>query len=281
MKSKKCSQCDKEFVPRSHNAKVCSNKCRRIAQKKRDEKWREDNKQHIQQYREQWCKENAQHLRDYKRARYIKRPRKSKYFLICTHCESPYVAKSPKSKYCNDCRRKEVAARRVRDYWKSPEQNRQYSEQWRAENPDYMKEWRKDNLEHCQSYAEEYRKNNPEVFERARRKQLKRTDPNYKIARNIRSRVHQALKRQRKSTRESVLKHLGCTISELKQHLENQFQSGMTWDNYSHTGWHVDHIKPLSLFDLGDEEQLKEACHYSNLQPLWAEDNIRKSNKYE
>jgi hypothetical protein len=52
----------------------------------------------------------------------------------------------------------------------------------------------------------------------------------------------------------------------------------MSWENYGK--WHIDHIKPLSLFDLEDPEQLKQACHYTNLQPLWAEENIRKGNRY-
>ena len=54
----------------------------------------------------------------------------------------------------------------------------------------------------------------------------------------------------------------------------------MSWENHSQTGWHIDHIKPLSRFDLSDREQFLEACHYSNLQPLWAEDNLSKSDNF-
>jgi hypothetical protein len=53
----------------------------------------------------------------------------------------------------------------------------------------------------------------------------------------------------------------------------------MSWDNYGKYGWEIDHIKPLSLYDLTDDNQLKEVCNYKNLQPLWAEDNLKKSNK--
>ena len=75
------------------------------------------------------------------------------------------------------------------------------------------------------------------------------------------------------------MKLVGCTLDELKNHLEKQFTKGMTWKNYNYRGWHVDHIIPCSSFDLIDPEQQKECFHYTNLQPLWGKDNIKKSNK--
>lgn len=74
----------------------------------------------------------------------------------------------------------------------------------------------------------------------------------------------------------SVTRSLGCTPEQLKLHLEQQFQPGMTWENHGVHGWHVDHKKPLASFDLTDPAQFDQACHYTNLQPLWATDNIRK-----
>jgi hypothetical protein len=53
----------------------------------------------------------------------------------------------------------------------------------------------------------------------------------------------------------------------------------MTWENYGRKGWHIDHKKPISCFDLNDQEQLKEACHYTNLQPMWAIENIKKGGR--
>ena len=69
------------------------------------------------------------------------------------------------------------------------------------------------------------------------------------------------------------------TVEQLKQHLESKFQPGMSWDNWTTDGWHIDHIKPLSSFNLNDRKQLLSACHYTNLQPLWAKDNLSKSDK--
>ena len=69
----------------------------------------------------------------------------------------------------------------------------------------------------------------------------------------------------------------GCSTDELVKHLEDQFKDGMTWDNYGRYGWHIDHIKPLSKAE--DMEDLIRRAHYTNLQPLWATDNLKKSNK--
>jgi hypothetical protein len=70
---------------------------------------------------------------------------------------------------------------------------------------------------------------------------------------------------------------IGCTPQFLKEHLENQFVGDMNWNNHGLFGWHIDHIIPLS--SAKTEEELYKLCHYSNLQPLWAEDNLKKSNK--
>ena len=72
----------------------------------------------------------------------------------------------------------------------------------------------------------------------------------------------------------SAVSDLGCTVSELRSYLEAQFLPGMSWENMGK--WHIDHIKPLAGFDLTNRECFLEACHYTNLQPLWAVDNIRK-----
>ena len=64
-------------------------------------------------------------------------------------------------------------------------------------------------------------------------------------------------------------------------HLEALFQPGMTWDNHAIDGWHIDHIRPCTSFDLTDPEQQRQCFHYTNLQPLWAFDNISKSDKWE
>lgn len=99
-------------------------------------------------------------------------------------------------------------------------------------------------------------------------------DVTFKLQNRLRHRLRMALKNNYKNG--SAVALLGCTIDELRRHLESLWLPGMSWSNWSNSGWHIDHIKPLSGFDLTDVEQLKVACHYTNLQPLWAKDNISK-----
>jgi hypothetical protein len=74
----------------------------------------------------------------------------------------------------------------------------------------------------------------------------------------------------------SILKYIGCSIEDLRKHLESQFIHGMSWENRGFHGWHIDHIKPLADFDLTDEKQLYIVCNYKNLQPMWKNDNLKK-----
>jgi len=104
-----------------------------------------------------------------------------------------------------------------------------------------------------------------------------KNDLQFKLRHALRTRLNKAIKRGLRES--SAVRDLGCTIDQLKQHLESKFQSGMTWNNWGRTGWHIDHIKPLASFDLTDREQLLQAVNYTNLQPLWWKDNLEKKKK--
>lgn len=97
-------------------------------------------------------------------------------------------------------------------------------------------------------------------------------EPLFKLRSLLRSRLNLAIKN--KSKQGSAVYLLGCTIGQAIDHIERQFTEGMTWSNWGK--WHLDHIKPLASFDLEDVDQLTQACHYSNLQPLWAKENLSK-----
>jgi hypothetical protein len=103
--------------------------------------------------------------------------------------------------------------------------------------------------------------------------------PSKRILFSLRSRLRFRLKNTTLSSSKTAIKYLGCSLEELKTHLESLFKPNMNWDNYGKYGWHIDHVKPLSNFDLTDENQLKIVCRYTNLQPLWAEENLKKGNR--
>jgi len=148
-------------------------------------------------------------------------------------------------------------------------ENKERLKRWRAKNSNHVKEynraWLKENKEHVRKRSNEYR-----------RYKFK-NDINFRIAVTMRSRLRSALKDIRKD--KNLNEYLGCSIENLKSYLESKFQPGMSWENYGE--WHIDHIRPLSSFDLADEKQLHIVCHYTNLQPLWAEDNLRKGKSVE
>jgi hypothetical protein len=106
-----------------------------------------------------------------------------------------------------------------------------------------------------------------------------RKDPQQQLLNSLRSRLSNATKGVVKSN--STMNLTGCTIEELRCHLEARFTEGMSWDNYGRTGWHIDHIRPCASFDLSDSDQQRQCFHYTNLQPLWAADNIRKGARWQ
>jgi len=150
----------------------------------------------------------------------------------------------------------------------------------------YKKQYACYNKEKIQKYQKEYRnihKKQRTRYKKEYEKQRCQIDLIYKLKQNMRTRIWQVLKNKNKS--QSTIKLIGCSIEFLKSHLESNFTSAMSWNNYGNgwrgkQEWHVDHIRPCASFDLSDPEEQKQCFHYKNLQPLWAIDNLRKSDKY-
>jgi hypothetical protein len=112
------------------------------------------------------------------------------------------------------------------------------------------------------------------AWKNMREKQRLATDINFCLRKRLRQRLRAALKQGAKKG--SAVKDLGCSIGQFKKHIETKFLMGMSWDNRNK--WHLDHIIPLSKFDLTDRQQFLIAVNYTNYQPLWAKDNIAKHN---
>jgi hypothetical protein len=147
--------------------------------------------------------------------------------------------------------------------------------------------WRLNNLELSRKMARESARRNREVGKRYQL-MLKKTNPSYAMACRLRGRLRAALKQaglnpnkpHRKSTEELV----GCSFGDLVTHIESKFTVGMDWDvflNAGFSGIHIDHIMPCAAFDLTKEEEQRKCFHWSNLQPLWAVDNLSKGARYE
>lgn len=139
-----------------------------------------------------------------------------------------------------------------------------------------VREYKKNNKEKIKIYKEKYRLLNKDKINNRRRsysKNKKAQDPLYKMICNIRSRTSKIFRDY--DNQLSNIKMLGCSKEEARRHIEDQFIGEMSWDNYGE--WHVDHIIPLS--SAKTKEDLINLSHYTNLQPLWALDNLKKSNK--
>jgi len=104
-------------------------------------------------------------------------------------------------------------------------------------------------------------------------------DVHFRLTKNLRGRVYMALKKGIKS--DTTMNLLGCTIDYFKQYMENQFTEGMSWGNMGREGWHIDHKKPCDSFDLSNPGEQKICFHYSNMQPLWRIDNLKKGTKLD
>jgi hypothetical protein len=104
-----------------------------------------------------------------------------------------------------------------------------------------------------------------------------RENIHFRLSTLIRTRLRTAISNSYRKSKTSEL--LGCSIQQLKEHLEKQFKPGMNWKNNNVHGWHIDHKIPVSKFDLRKKEEQKKCFHYTNLQPLWCKDNLIKGSK--
>ena len=158
----------------------------------------------------------------------------------------------------------------------TPEQKKERIRKYREENKEWITAWMK---EYGKDY---YVKNRSKILKQTgiRAKERRKTDPWFAIKVSLRARVHRLIRGKFSKSRKAI-ELLGCDRDFFLKHLESQFTEGMTWQNYGMHGWHVDHKKPCAAFNLLEESEQKECFHYSNLQPLWAKDNLSKSSRFE
>ena len=192
---------------------------------------------------------------------------------VCSHSKIKYSK-------LDDSERETLNNKKSQRYYYNRTNYINKHKKWRTENREiylncnkkYYLNNREQKIEQSKKYQRENRKKRNKY-----RKNRRDKDVQFRIIGNLRSRIRSALYNTKKNRHTMEL--LGCSIEELKIHLEMRFTKGMSWDNYGFYGWHIDHIIPCASFDLTDPEQQKKCFHYTNLQPLWAEDNYKKRDK--
>jgi hypothetical protein len=140
----------------------------------------------------------------------------------------------------------------------------------------YITKYLKD--EHAVAKHLENAKNKNNESLRKYTKNRKIIDPGFKVKCNLRRRLKDVIVSTKKGGGHHVSSLIGCSTKQLAKHLESQFSKGMTWDNYGINGWHVDHVIPCAKFDHNDAKQIAQCWHWTNLQPLWAKENLTKSD---
>jgi hypothetical protein len=261
---KECNKCNiekpfEDFV----KAKDCKNgvtgTCK-ICNNKKQKKWLESNQGYFKlyalknkdkrsEYRKEWELKNIE-----KRKEYFKEYKKNNKEKIKNWEEN------------NKEKRKEYFKKYTEN---NKEKIKEYKKKYREKNKEKIKEWELKNIEKRKEYFKEYQKK----YQKKRRE----NDPVFKFMSNLRSSIYASFARGtnqfKKRTKTETI--LGCTIEEFRFHIEKQFKEGMTLEN--HGKWHLDHIHPV--FFAKDENHLIELNHYTNFQPLWAEENLCKGNK--
>ena len=185
-----------------------------------------------------------------------------------------YCSKSCADKHYNN--RADTASRTKARYQSDPEYRRKLLDR------QAVKRAAPGHKETQSNYHREWRKRNKEAraeYQKAWEAEKRATDLNHRLKGCLSHRVREALKHGYKSA--ATLELLGCSLEKVRAHLEAQFLPGMSWDNWTSDGWHIDHIRPCASFDLSDPEQQRACFHYSNLQPLWASDNCAKRDSLD
>ena len=240
-----------------------------------NKKYRLKNKERVAELGKQYRLENKEKLKEYKKKYFQESYSKNK---------EKYLQRSKK----DYIKRKAYHKKWMSEYSKRPEikeKYREWSRKWLSnpKNKEKRRQYRnRPEVKHRRRVYEKKNRSSEEGKKRRRESLLKklRTDPAFKLIRKIRTSVYHVLKPYYKSM--PTLQLLGVPNAEfLWNHLEKQFQSGMTREN--HGKWHIDHIIPIDYykknFDLNKSEIQQKCWHYTNLQPMWASDNISKGNK--
>ena len=259
-----CIQC------KSENAKKIYNSLDKDELKRKNRKIYLRHKEKILVRAKKYQKLNKDKFREYSKKWREKNPEKLKQ-VMKEYRERNYDKVREREKQYKIKNRDEILKKIRKRYHSDPSINERTKER-RRNDPSFSLKQKNRRLKSLDKYRE--RENKYAKFKR-------KNDLNFKIGQNLRSRFNSAIKRVNKTDRRkwtSVINLLGCSIEEFKIMISKKFKKGMNWNNYGE--WHLDHIKPVAKFDLTKKDEQVKAFNYKNLQPLWAEENLKKSDKY-
>jgi hypothetical protein len=251
----KCSGCKKIYPIQNYmkNQKLLK-KCLKCRNQVKE--WRKKNKERVSLYNEAYRNDKTDEWTNIKKENDISDKVKG---FPSQHRVTHETINNESGKVCCSCKN-----------WKPLTQYNLANNHWDKLRNDCklcLQKWRKDNREIINEKFKKYEKDR------------RQTDIDFKMRKVLRSRLGTAIRNQNGTKSDSTINLTGCSIKYLKEHLENKFTDGMTWDNYGE--WHIDHIIPCASFNLVHEEEQQKCFHYTNLQPLWAADNLEKGSKLD
>ena len=272
-KIKKCAKCGKSypssleyFCTRNASKDGFSSKCKTCCQKYRKEfykknktailktnkNYRYNNKEKIKIIKKNYSKNHAKEEREYRHKYNLEHKKERREYDKKRHIDHKDEIRENKQKY----------------YIKNKEKIKKQNKEYNFNNSEKIKNNKK-------KYGQEHKKEKNE-----RNRNRRKTDVEYKIIGNLRNRLNIAIRSCNTKKSNPTLELIGCSVKELMEFLESKFLLGMTWDNYGKGDdkWNIDHIMPIAFFDIKNPEQQKKCFHYTNLQPLWQLDNLRKGS---
>lgn len=216
-----------------------------------------------------------------------------KYKNVCKKCYNENSKKNQKKWREKNREKIKIISKEYRR--NNLEKSKGAQKRWYDNNKDKIKDYRefykKEFPEKLKLTWKKYREENKEKLSMNRKEYVKKhrtelnlyavnrrkSNPVLKISHNIRGRIRDFLRTKNMLKTNKTFDIIGCSPQQLKEHIEKQFKDGMTWENYGYYGWHIDHI--ISLNSGKTKEEIYKLCHYTNLQPLWWEDNLSKGDR--
>jgi len=200
---------------------------------------------------------------------------KDKLHCSCKQCDKEKYLKNRENNILRMREYKKNNSQKIKEYYReNTEKYKQYRDSKKEETKEYMKSYYQNNLEKRKEYLHQNKlsiNSKRNFFEKKKREK----DPIHKLKVYVRNRIRFYLSKKSFTKKNRTFQIVGCSPRELKEYIEQNFINGMSWENQGK--WHIDHIIPLA--SAKTEEELYKLCHFTNLQPMWASENIKKSSK--